>query len=105
MLPDLTIVLAGLAALVIAIWWGCKALFARFQRKAAERRWVEATRLALASTPDRLDMIGPLSDEELRELLKQIVFEIGRSGALDWADMLDSVRWVRRIVRERGEAQ
>lgn len=103
--PDLMLLLAGLAVLVIAIWWGSKALFARFQRKAAERQWVEATRLAVAATPDRLDVIGPLGEEELRELLKQIVFEISRSGALDWADLMGTVGWVRKKVRERAEAQ
>ena len=103
--PDLTLILAGLAILVIAIWWGSKALFARFQRKAAERQWVEATRLAVVATPDRLDVIGPLSEEELRELLKQIVFEISRSGTLDWAGLMGSVGWVRKRVREQNDTR
>jgi hypothetical protein len=100
---DLTLILAGLAVLVIAIWWGSKALFARLQRKATERRWAEATRRAVAITPDRLDVIGPLSEEELRELMKQIVFEISRSGALDWTDLMGATGWVRKKVRERAE--
>ena len=100
---DLTLVLAGLAIVVIAIWWGSKALYARFQKKAAELQWVEATRRAVVDTPDRLDVIGPLSEVELRELLKQIVFEISRSGALNWAALIGTVGWVRKKVREQAE--
>jgi hypothetical protein len=100
---DLTLILGGLAILVIAIWWGGKALFARLHRKAAERHWAEATRQAVAITPDRLDVIGPLNEEELRELLKQIVFEISRSGALNWTNLMGVTGWVRKKVREQAE--
>lgn len=100
---DLTLILAGLAIAVIAIGWGSKALYARFQKKAAELQRVEATRRAVVDTPDRLDVIGPLSEVELRELLKQIVFEISRSGALNWAALIGTVGWVRKKVREQAE--
>ena len=78
-------------------------MFARSQRRAAERQWVEATASAIATTPDLLDTIGPLSEEELRELLKQIVFEITRSGAVNWPERVAAVGWVRRRVRETAE--
>lgn len=100
---ELTLLLIGIAIVVIAIWWGSKALFARSQRKAAERQWLEATARAVATTPDLLDTIGPLSEEELRELLKQIVFEITRSGAVNWPELVAAVGWVRRRVRETAE--
>ncbi|MGY4856873.1 hypothetical protein [Cryobacterium sp. AP23] len=100
---DLTLLLTGIAVVVIAIWWGSKALFARFQRKAAERQWADATTRAIATTPDLLDLIGPLTEEELRELLKQNVFEINRSGALNWMDLVGNVAWVRKKVREQTE--
>ena len=100
---DLTLLLAGIAVVVITVWWGSKALFARFQRKAAERQWVDATTRAIATTPDLLDVIGPLNEGELRELLKQIVFEISRSGALNWTDLIGTVGWVRKKVREQTE--
>jgi hypothetical protein len=100
---DLTFLLIGIAIFVITMWWGGKALFARSQRRAAERQWAEATTRAIATTPDLLDTIGPLSEEELRELLKQIVFEITRSGAVNWPDLVGTVGWVRKRVREQAE--
>ncbi|TFD91556.1 hypothetical protein E3T61_08820 [Cryobacterium lactosi] len=100
---DLTFLLIGIAIFVITFWWRAKALFARSQRRAAERKWVEATTRAIATTPDLLDTIGPLSEEELRELLKQIVFEITRSGAVNWSDLVGTVGWVRKRVREQAE--
>ncbi|POH62966.1 hypothetical protein C3B61_14895 [Cryobacterium zongtaii] len=100
---DLTFLLVGIAIVVITIWWGSKALLARFQKRTAERQWFEATTRAIAATPDLLDTIGPLSEEELRELLKQIVFEITRAGAVSWADLVGTVGWVRKRVREQAE--